>query len=68
MDPIHPIPPGPATLAGPAPVDRLPAISRERDRPAHEQAPRRRPPAEPVVEPEDPDEGEDGRPRVDVRV
>jgi hypothetical protein len=67
MDPINPIAPGPPSAATP-PVERLRRISRERDRPTRDRqsTPRRKPPPAPVAE--DGGEGEDGRPRVDVRV
>jgi hypothetical protein len=68
MDPIIPIVPGLPSAATP-PVERLPRISRDRDRPARERrsGPRREPPPAPGAEDDDP-ENEDGRPRVDVRV
>jgi hypothetical protein len=69
MDSIHPITPSANTLssAGPPPVDRLPRISRDRDRPPQDRPSARR--REPAGTPELEDgEDEDGRPRVDVRV
>lgn len=67
MDPIHPIAPGPLPVVRPAvpPVERLPRVSREQDRPPQdsEQRARREPP--PVPEEED---GEDGPRHIDVRV
>ena len=67
MDPIHPIAPGPLPIRpGATPVERLPRISRERDRPARErqQQGRHEPPPEPP-----PDHGDDdeGRPHIDIR-
>lgn len=66
MDPIHPITPGPPAITSHLPVDPLQSISRERDRPAREreERPRRQPPPSPEDEHE---EGDDGRPHVDVR-
>jgi hypothetical protein len=67
VDPIHPIAPGPLPVPpGMTPVERLPRISRERDRPQRkrrEQA-RQEPPPEPQ-----PERGEDdeGRPHIDIR-
>ena len=73
MDPIHPIAPGPPLIARGAtiPVERLERVSRERDRPNHEDRQsqdgraRRKAP-----DPGDDGFGEedDGRPHVDVRV
>jgi len=66
VDPIHPIAPGPPSIAMRPPVEPVPRIARERDRPARdeEQRKRREPP-----EPE-PERGPDdeGHPHVDVRV
>jgi hypothetical protein len=67
MDPIHPIAPGPLPIPlGTTPVERLPRISRERDRPARErrEQARQEPPPEPP-----PDRGEDDeeRPHIDIR-
>jgi hypothetical protein len=66
MDPIHPIAPGASAIprAAVPPVKRLQRISREGDRPAHDQEERRRrerPPAEPG------EEDEDGPRHIDVR-
>jgi hypothetical protein len=69
MDPIHPIAPGPPLIPrGLQPVERLPPISRERDRPAKER--QRRDPAyrrSTDTGGEDPEE-DDGLPHVDVTV
>jgi hypothetical protein len=68
VDPIHPIVPGPLPIPrGATPVERLPRIARERDRPARERREQRRheqPPAAPL------DRGEDDgeHPHIDVRV
>lgn len=64
MDPVHPITPGPPALpnAGVPPVQRLPRVSRERDRPEAESERRRRSrPAKPEGS-----EPEEGGPHVDV--
>jgi hypothetical protein len=68
MDPIHPIAPGPPALpqGGPAPVQRLERIRRERDRPSRDTQERKR--REPSLGAEEEHGGEDGeRPRIDVR-
>ncbi len=67
MDPIHPIAPGPLPVpAGLTPLDRLPRVSRERDRPPRERRehPRDEPPPEP---PSERGEDDEGRPHIDIR-
>ena len=73
MDPIHPIAPGPPLIprASLLPVERLERISRERDRPTHDERQQRRDPA--YRRAHDPDEDgssedDDGYPHIDVRV
>jgi hypothetical protein len=67
MDPINPIAPGPPSAATP-PVERLPRISRERDRPARERRSGARREPSPTPADEGVGKDEEGRPRVDVRV
>jgi hypothetical protein len=68
MDSIPPISSGSLAIArtGRAPVERLERVSRERDRPAKDdrQRKRREPPA--GAQPGHGEEGEDGRPHIDV--
>jgi len=70
MDPIHPIAPGPPLIPrGTQPVERLPRISRERDRPAKERRQRRDPAYQRSTDAqarENPDD--DGHPHIDVTV
>ena len=68
MDSIHPTAPGPPAVpsSGIPPVERLPKIARDRDRPSRERPDKRRrspPPPQPRDDGED-----DGRPHIDVRV
>jgi hypothetical protein len=76
MDPIHPIVPGPTPISARLPVQPLERVSRERDRPGQEgqQGRRRQPPpaSSPQGEPDGlgedrGEEGDDGRPRIDIR-
>jgi hypothetical protein len=72
MDPIHPITPGLPLIPRGAmlPVERLERISRERDRPTHEERRERRDPAyrsSNDPEEEGAQEDDDGRPHIDVR-
>jgi len=68
VDPIHPITPGPPAVprAGIPPVERLPKIARDRDRPSREPSDRRR--REPRPEPPPHDGEDDGLPHIDIRV
>jgi len=66
VDPIHPITPGPPSVARleSQPVERLERISRERDRPSRDAPERKR-----RERPPDPDSDEDdgGHGHIDVR-
>ncbi len=68
MDSIPPISPGPLAVArtGRTPVERLERVSRERDRPAKDDRQRERREPSTTTRPELGEEGEDGRPHVDV--
>ena len=70
MDPINPIVPGSSSLpsVGPPRVERLPRISRERDRPRREREQRERRQAAPSDEELPPGEDDQGRPHLDIRV
>jgi hypothetical protein len=66
VDPIHPIAPGPLPVVRPAvpPVERLPRVSREQDRPPRDSEKHAR--REPLPAPEGEDD-EDGPRHIDVR-
>ena len=66
MDPIDPIPTNVPRAPAPA-VERLPPVSRERDRPRRERPDTFR--GRPAPPPEEPADGgpEEDRPRVDIR-
>ncbi len=68
MDPIQPITPGPPPISPAArlPVQPLERISRDRDRPSHDEG-RRQPRREPPPPEYESDADDDGRPHVDVR-
>jgi len=71
MDPIHPIAPGPPILpsGGPERVKRLERITRERDRPSKDTADRdQRGPAYRRTARVEPEDDDDGRPHIDIRV
>ncbi len=69
VDPIHPITPGPPSVARleSQPVERLERVSRERDRPSRDGGERK--PRERTAAPEDEHEQDDGEhPHIDIRV
>ncbi len=68
MDAIPPISSSPLAIAraGRAPVERLERVSRERDRPAKDEGRRERREQPPGEQSGRGEEGEDGRPHVDV--
>ena len=68
MDSIHPISPGPPAVprSGIPPVERLPKIARDRDRPSRDSPGKRR--REPPSEPPGHDGEDDGLPHIDIRV
>jgi hypothetical protein len=69
VDPIHPIAPGPPTIAMRPPVRAVTRVSRDQDRPSQDSEPRRRR-EQPAPEPEGSErsDDDDGRLHVDVRV
>jgi hypothetical protein len=66
VDPIDPIAPGPLPIPqGMTPVERLPRIARERDRPQRER--RKQAHQEPPPEPPERGGDDEGRPHIDIR-